>query len=210
LDNRWIALSVVVWNVIGYYFLDRKQEQCKKEAERMIDASYRSKDATISNSLPAIRVSLDEIISKLQGSRVNSARRDLENLKREHTKINSQYNLRNLNTDNDLQAKGRPFHVSSYREILGRLKSDDTKFSLKKYVTTGILEKNIISGFTSIAFGLIVGFIPLLQTDYIINLRMIEWTDVLILIGLGVGVGNLNEAISKIWETSKKPDDKND
>jgi hypothetical protein len=60
-----------------------------------------------------------------------------------------------------------------------------------------------VAGITGVAFGLIVGFIPLLQSDYINGLRQLEFTDYMILFGLGVGIGNLNEAISKIWEKSK-------
>jgi hypothetical protein len=59
-----------------------------------------------------------------------------------------------------------------------------------------------------VAFGIIIGFIPLLQNDYIISLRAMGLTDYLILFGLGVGIGNLNEGISKIWEKPKGIEEK--
>jgi hypothetical protein len=54
-----------------------------------------------------------------------------------------------------------------------------------------------------ISAGIIIGFIPLVQNDYVSSLRGMELTDYNILFGLGVGIGNLNEAISKIWEKPK-------
>jgi hypothetical protein len=200
-----IALSIVIWNVIGYYFLYRKDQQARYETKMFAENSFRTKDRSICAKQPEIKGSLDEIISKLQNSRVNSARRELENLKNKYPEVNSELNKNRRYTQAEL-GQLRNYGSGAYNDTIQRLDNKETAFKLRNYLTTEILEKNVVSGFTAVAFGLIVGFIPLLQSEYINNLRTLGLTDILILVGLGVGVGNLNEAISKVWEKSSTRD----
>jgi hypothetical protein len=212
-----IGLSVVTLNVIGYLFLDRRVEQAKQSALNFIGGLYLTQNEGIANRIRNTDVSrrLEGIVDKLGKSRIHLVEKELKRLEIEYGDITASENtdtipdfINNLNLDtgnvqNDEFTANRLY---TYDKLLNRIL--DSKFSLKDYTTTGIIEKNVVSGFTAVAFGLIVGFIPIMQTDYINNLREIGLTDELILIGLGIGVGNLNEAVSKIWEKTGDSDDK--
>ncbi len=50
---------------------------------------------------------------------------------------------------------------------------------------------------------MLIGAVPVLQGDYIKNLHIIQPLDILILLGLGAGVGNIGEAVSALWENVK-------
>jgi uncharacterized membrane protein HdeD (DUF308 family) len=118
-------------------------------------------------------------------------------------------------------------HIESEKKSLGELKStpntnlnfdfeknrnrilsNSTDFSLRRYTTTSIIEKNVISGIIGVVFGIIIGFIPFVQSDYVSSIRALGPTEYLILFGLGIGIGNLNEGISKIWEKPKDSEEK--
>jgi hypothetical protein len=88
-----------------------------------------------------------------------------------------------------------------------RLRSPEVAFNVRKYATPVIVEKNVVAGITGTAFGIIVGFIPLLEQDVITGITEVGLSEILILFGLGVGIGALNEAIAKIWETAKNEDE---
>jgi hypothetical protein len=87
------------------------------------------------------------------------------------------------------------------------LRSPEVAFNVRKYATPVIVEKNVVAGITGAAFGIIVGFIPLLEQDVITGITEVGLSEILILFGLGVGIGALNEAIAKIWETAKNEDE---
>jgi hypothetical protein len=80
----------------------------------------------------------------------------------------------------------------------------------RKYGTSTIVEKNIVAGITGMAFGIIVGFIPLLEQDLVTSITEIGLSERLILFGIGIGIGGLNEAIAKIWETAKSENEGGD
>lgn len=63
-----------------------------------------------------------------------------------------------------------------------------------------ILRKNIISSFASITFGLIIGFLPFLQGGFASDVTAIGIQEALVLFLIGIGIGNLNDGISKLWE----------
>jgi thiamine transporter ThiT len=69
-----------------------------------------------------------------------------------------------------------------------------------KDLTEKKILRNIVSGVTGVTFGLIVGVIPLLDSGYLAELSQLEFYDYLVLFILGIGIGNLHEAIAKIWE----------
>jgi hypothetical protein len=207
-----LASSVVILNVIGYVFLDRKQEKTKKDSTEFTKyLSMTNRDLGFgAEELASIRRSLDSVLSKLKQSKPDSAYAEFSSLKNNFYKIYAPENVNDINWRDRNQILNfgvAPQNQQEYIEIKNNLANQETNFSLKKYTTTTVIEKNIVAGITGVAFGLIIGFIPLLQSDYIDALRQMEFSDYLILFGLGVGVGNLHEAVSKIWEKSKDTND---
>jgi hypothetical protein len=209
-----IAVSVGVLNLVGYLLMRRETSRItkkifeilkkrKKEQENIILKNQRVTDrllqARSDTDLGAVIMNTKEstakpylatIISKLEQSRPLSA-------KRKYTAF--QTYLKQLQL-------APPSLTPSVRDPVTP-NAQDIAFDIKKYATTGIVEKNIVAGITGIAFGIIVGFIPLLEQDLVTNITAIGLSEILILFGLGVGIGALNEAIGKIWETAKTEDD---
>src|SRR5439155_26596815 len=114
----------------------------------------------------------------LKESRPNSAYKELTNLRRAHSGIYRQQNVNNIRqreAQNSLMQMVPNQDQNNHNEILALINCPETDFSLKKYTTTSVIEKNIVAGITGVAFGIVVGFIPLIQSDYINNLRYIEF-----------------------------------
>jgi hypothetical protein len=179
-----LALTVGIWNVTGYVFLDRKHEEIR---QRIPEISASVKNIPEGQSQPQKQrdeKSVERIKSLLANSDPDRAYPEFLNLNHTYPRVKEVTSLESPNID------------ISHKKY---------NFSLREYTKPHIIEKNIVSGITAIAFGLIVGFIPLMQNDFINGLRALDFTDYLVLFLLGVGIGNLNEAISKIWETQKSP-----
>jgi hypothetical protein len=210
-----IAVSVGVLNLVGYLLMRRETSRIakkileilknrKKEQENIIWKNQRVTNrllqaksdtdlgAVIMNTKEStVKPYLARIISKLEQSRPLSA-------KRKYTEFQTYVKQLQL---------APPNLTPSARDDTITPNAQDIAFDIKKYATTGIVEKNIVSGITGIAFGIIVGFIPLLEQDLVTNITAIGLSEILILFGLGVGIGALNEAIGKIWETAKTEDE---
>jgi hypothetical protein len=131
----------------------------------------------------------------LNNSDIASAERELEWLELAHPEVQNTPNVNNA----PVFAAAALAPQEAYNQRIGAF--DNINFSLKKYIKLPkVAEKNIVSGFVSIMFGLLVGFILFLQTDYITSLTTIGFAEGTILFLMGVGIGNLNEGIGKIWE----------
>jgi hypothetical protein len=213
-----IVASVVALNAVGYWFLERRHHKTKEGISEFLRYLYYyiekpnlQEKANIGYT--GIVTSLDRIICILEDSNPNFAHREFKNLMHSYCKI---YNLKSLKS-----------HIESEKKSLGELKStpntnlnfdfeknrnrilsNSTDFSLRRYTTTSIIEKNVISGIIGVVFGIIIGFIPFVQSDYVSSIRALGPTEYLILFGLGIGIGNLNEGISKIWEKPKDSEEK--
>lgn len=194
-----IAISVGTLNLIGYYFLSKTQRDTGENTKKIIDYVQNNYQANARKVIPYVA----RIISKLELSKPNAARRELSKLNSYVYQMESNRDsIQNVNT-----IKGR-------QDLEGlRLLREETEkpaireFRVRGYASPGIVQKNVISAITGVAFGIIVGFIPLTESDYIANLRQIEITDIIILVGLGIGIGNLNEAIAKVWEKAKEEEE---
>jgi hypothetical protein len=201
-----IALSVMAWNLIGYLFLERRFMQTGNKTRNVL--TNMSPEEVVN-----VGPSMEKIVSKLERSKPNAARR-------EYVKLRD--SLPNDNIISQIYSKTiqSPLNIrlgqAVDEERIGKVKGDwdnrlqnvmTRKFSLRDYTTKPVILKNVISGLTGVVFGLVVGFIPLLDGGFITNLRDIGQFDILILFGLGIGIGNLNETISKIWE---RPEEEND
>lgn len=200
-----IVLSVGIWNVIGYIFLNRRQEKIKTGIQEFAGRAYRSQDPRIIANIPNIRASLHQIISKLEQSNVDSAQREFTNLQTILPVVNSEHNINRLLDWNNLDQDNYIYYNDLMNYFYDADTQKNTKFSSVKYAQqNGVVEKNIISGLISVSFGLIAGFIVLLQSDYISNMRVIGYSEASILFLIGVGIGNLNEGIGKLWDREKK------
>jgi len=201
-----IVFSVAVWNALGYAFLNRQTEHLKDDVTDFINRIYRSQTQSIVNKSTntQLKQSLESIRTKLGQSDMMSARREFETLQRLHPAVNTEYNINTLLAYANM-LPGPPnntLNQNNYKNLINDF--NNIKFSLKNYIKLpNVAEKNIISGFISIMFGLTVGFILFLQSDYITNLTTIGFTEGSILFLMGVGIGNLNEGIGKLWETEK-------
>lgn len=191
-----VVFSIVVWNMLGYIFLNNRMEKSKSRAKAFINKSYHQlANGLVNAPITDFDEPLASIRKKLANSDIVSAERELEALELAHPNVQNDPNMNNpLNF-----AAAAKAHQVDYNQEIGVF--DDINFSLTKYVKLSkVAEKNIISGFVSVMFGLLVGFILFLQTDYITNLTTIGITEGIILFLMGVGVGNLNEGIGKLWE----------
>jgi hypothetical protein len=181
--------------------LNRQTEQLKSNATDFINKIYRSSTQAIVDKITnaQLKQSLESICTKLKQSELMSARRELETLQILHPEVKVQ----NIDTLFDyIHMLGGHGNQTDYNGLINNF--DNIKFSLKNYIKLpNVVEKNIISGFISIMFGLTVGFILLLQSDYITNLTTIGSTEAIILFLMGVGIGNLNEGIGMLWEREK-------
>jgi len=212
-----IVASVVALNIAGYWFLERKHHKTKQQISKFLKYFYflsaereEIKDIEIEIPHTMLEPSLSRIVCILEDSNPNYAFNELKNLEHSYCEIYNLESLKKIKNRSLASLKTTPFAKTNHRfkKNLNSLLSYKTDFSLRKYSTTSIIEKNVISGIIGVAFGIIIGFIPLLQNDYIISLRAMGITDYLILFGLGVGIGNLNEGISKIWEKPKGIEEK--
>lgn len=210
-----IAISVGVLNLVGYLLMRRETTRIAKKILEIYKKRTKEQESIIfenqgvTNRLlqaksdtdiggvimntkeSTVKPYLATIISKLEQSRPLSA-------KRKYTEFQTYSKQLQL---------APPSLNPSVRDDTITPNAQDIAFDIKKYATTGIVEKNIVAGITGIAFGIIVGFIPLLEQDLVTNITAIGLSEILILFGLGVGIGALNEAIGKIWEKAKSEDD---
>jgi hypothetical protein len=202
-----IALAVGALNATGYLLMRRENSRIAKELEIMSGMAQNEAELSDPEQLQARlqKISSDtelggvvikaqestvapyiaRVISKLEQSRPQAAKREYTKLKTYMKQL--QASPSTVTQSFRKQADNRS--LQSPEEILSqRIRSPEVAFNIKKYATTEILEKNVVSGITGIAFGIIVGFIPLLEQDLINNLTEIGPSEVLFLLGLGVGI----------------------
>ena len=76
-------------------------------------------------------------------------------------------------------------------------KIHESNFSIWKYLNHDIVIKNIAFDVGAIFVGIIAGLATTLQQDYIGGLREIQSIDYLILFGIGIGIDNIKQILSK-------------
>jgi hypothetical protein len=217
-----IAVSVGALNFIGYYFLVKEQNAIVAEAaSKANEVDGYLTDPMIRENLPAIADHLTSTVAKLQQSKPRYAKEDLMRVNTlvKGGRIVSPRGLLDSNVTGKkgeqaqtTQGMGNPqVEISEKYETIIRkneqILNKGVDFKLRNYTTSNIVEKKIVSGITGIAFGIVVGFMPLVGGDFVSNIRTIGLVELFTLLGFGIAVGSLNETIGKIWETARNGKD---
>lgn len=78
-----------------------------------------------------------------------------------------------------------------------------TQFLEKRKITSGTIAKNAILDISSIAFGIVIGLVALINDEFIAGVRLLDALTIIFLIGVGIGIGSLKEYIHQASEPNK-------
>ena len=92
--------------------------------------------------------------------------------------------------------------IENFLKSVGHVQSVATKMAKaealeSRYATPQSTAKIGILQIGSVALGIAVAYIGLLNNDYVANIRAIGFQDAIVLIGLGLGIGSLKEIFDK-------------